>query len=152
MNLGLIYFFNTIYYLQVNSYSIIPNNVFIIYGISQNPDTKDYIIVLQDVYYKIYYNTSGNEKIDELIQKMRLKINSKDDIVFEWIPYNQFDDIEEVNKGDFATIYSATLKNGPLYYGYDHNDKKYTRKSDKKVALKCLHNSQNISNEFLDEV
>ena len=79
---------------------------------------------------------------------MHLKINSKYDIVFEWIPYNQFNNIEEISKGDFATIYSATWKNGPLNYKINE----YTRTSDKKVALKCLHNSQNITNEFLDEV
>ena len=80
---------------------------------------------------------------------MQLKINGPDDIIFEWIPYNQFDDIEEINKDDFTTIYLATWKDGPLYYDY-YNE--YIRKSDKKVALKCLHNSQNITNEFLDEV
>ena len=115
-----------------------------IYGISQNPDTKDYIMVLQDVYY------SGNKKIDKLIQEMQSKINSKNDIVFEWIPFNQFDNIEEISKDDFTTVYSAIWKNGPLYYDSDY--KKYIRKSDKKVSLKHLHQkSQNI-NEFLNEV
>src|ERR1043165_9733727 len=49
--------------------------------------------------------TSKNKKIDDLIQEMQLKINHKKDIVFEWIPYNQFSDIEEINKGNFATVY-----------------------------------------------
>ena len=93
---------------------------------------------------------SGNKKIYGLIQEMHLKIIGKCNIVFEWIPYNQFDNIEDVSKGDFATIYSATWKNGPLNYNYDNME--YIRKSDKKVALKCLHNSQNITNKFLDEV
>ena len=81
---------------------------------------------------------------------MQLQINHKKDIIFEWIPYNQFDNIEEINKGNFATVYSAIWKDGPLYY--DHNIEEYSRKSDKKVALKCLHNSQSISSEFLNEV
>src|ERR1043165_7359536 len=113
------------------------------YGISQHPDIKDYILVLQDVYY------SGNKKIDDLIQAMQLKINESD-IVFKWIPYNQFDNIEKINKGDYATIYSAVLKNGPLVY--NDNKMEYIRKSDKKVALKCLHDSQNVTNELLNEV
>ena len=92
--------------------------------------------------------TSGNKKVDNLIKEMQLKISSYADIVFEWIPYNQFDSIEEINKGDYATVYSAIWKDGPLCY----NNKKYVRKSDKKVALKCLHNSQIITNEFLNEV
>ena len=93
--------------------------------------------------------TSGNKKIDDLIQEMQLKINNhQNDIVFEWIPFYHFNDIDEISKGDFATVYSAIWKDGPLHYGYS----KYTRTSNKKVALKCLHNSQNIINEFLSEV
>src|ERR1051325_5094553 len=111
-----------------------------IYGISQNPNTKDYITI-QDVYY------SGNKVIDNLIKKMHLKINSHSDIVFEWIPYNQLENIKEISKGDIATIYSAIWKDGPLYY----NKKEHTRKSDIKVSLKCIHDSQNITDEFLNE-
>ena len=63
--------------------------------------------------------TSGNEKIDNFIQEMRLKIDKYDDIIFEWIPYNQFSDIKEIGKCGFATVYSATWKNGPLNYNKD---------------------------------
>ena len=91
------------------------------YGISQNPDTKDYIIVLQDEYCekcseeytdikkkwckpcqidylkKNFTNwTSKNEKVDNFIQEMQLKINYYNNIIFEWIPYNQFDNIKEI--------------------------------------------------------
>src|SRR3954453_12090215 len=111
---------------------------------SQNPDTKDYIIVHQDVYCKMWC-TSGSKKIDDLVQEMQLKISSQDDIVFEWIPYNQFNNIKEIGKCDFATVYLAMWKDGPLYYS-DIN-KKYKRESNKKVALKVLYKSQNITNE-----
>ena len=80
---------------------------------------------------------------------MQFKINNKNDSVFEWIPYNKFDNVEEINKGDYATVYSAVWKDGPLYYD---DEKKYLRMPDKKVTLKCLHNSQNITSEFLNEV
>ena len=93
--------------------------------------------------------TSGNEKIDDFIQEMQLKIGNWNDIVFSWIPYNQFSDIKEIGRGGFATVYSAIWKDSPLEKTY-HNEE-YTRKSNK-VALKCLHNSQNITNEFLNEV
>ena len=69
------------------------------YGISQNPDTKDYIMVLRyehcekcDEKYTYDYTcmsclknylkknftnwTSGNEQIDEFIQKRQLKIDN----------------------------------------------------------------------------
>src|SRR3954466_732757 len=86
--------------------------------------------------------TSGNEKIDELIQEMQLKIDSQWDIVFEWIPYNQFSDIKEIGRGGFATVYSAIWKDSPLVYD-DGDNKEYTRSPrnlNYKVALKCLHN------------
>ena len=57
-------------------------------------------------------------------------------------------DIKEVGKGGFATVYSAVWKDGPLYYDFG----KYTRKSDTKITLKCLCNSQKITNEFLNKV
>src|SRR5437763_2913440 len=68
--------------------------------------------------------TSGNEKID-FIQEMQLKIDEHDDIVFEWIPYNQFSDIKEIGGGGFATVYSAIWKNGRLHY--NSSSKEYTR-------------------------
>ncbi|GBB91160.1 hypothetical protein RclHR1_01830019 [Rhizophagus clarus] len=94
------------------------------YGISQNPNTKIYILVF-DEWYSYYccidcgikYEdimtkwckpcqinylkdnftnwTSGNEKIDEFIQKMQLKNNCYDDKIFEWIPFYKFIEINE---------------------------------------------------------
>src|SRR4051794_17120341 len=101
-------------------------------------------MVLQNVYY------SGNKKVDNLIKRMQFRISSYADIVFEWIPYNQFDSIEEISKGDYATTFSGIWKDGPLQYNYV--EEKRIRKPDKKVYLKCLHNSQHITNEFLNEV
>jgi hypothetical protein len=67
--------------------------------------------------------------------------------MFEWISYDQFDDIKEIGKGGFSTVYSATWKDGLLYSG-----KSWKRKSNTRVALKCLHGSQNFINEFIDKV
>ena len=144
----------------------------IYYGMSQNPDTKDYIIVLQGgvcrrcnkEYADANYNwcrtcqkndlkdftnrTSGNKKIDDFIQEMQLKVNTYRDIVFEWIPYDQFDDIEEIGQGGFATIYSATW-DGPLKYNTD--TLKYKR-CPEKIALKCLLDAQDITDKFLNEI
>ena len=78
---------------------------------------------------------------------MQLKRSSYDDIIFEWIPYNQFNNIKEISKSDSAIIYSAIWKDGPLIYDFE-----YERKPDKKVVLKYIHNSQNITDEFLNEV
>ena len=90
------------------------------------------------------------KKIDHLIQEMQLKIDSPLGIVFEWIPYSQFNDIKGIGNDSFAKIYLAMWKNGSLYY--DDIKKTYARNRNKKVALKCLYNSQNITDEFLSEV
>src|SRR6266511_3408427 len=96
--------------------------------------------------------TSENDKIDIFIQKMQLKIkiddnDSSDIIIFEWIPYNQFSNIKEIFK---STIYSCKWNDGPLYWNSYNN--KFMRKFDIKVILKCLYNSQNTVDEFLNKV
>jgi hypothetical protein len=111
-----------------------------LYGISQNSDTGDYIFVL------IW--TSGNKKIDDFIQERQLKINNDDNIVLEWIPYNQFNEIEEIGKNGLIIVYSAIWKDGPLHYQYGG----YIRDSNKKVALKYLHNSQESVDSLIYEV
>jgi hypothetical protein len=94
--------------------------------------------------------TSKNQKIDELIRDMYLKFDYLNGIVFEWIPYNQFKNIKEISKSSFATINLAIWKDGPLFF--NEYDNSYKRRRNMKVILKCLYNSQNITNEFLDEV
>jgi hypothetical protein len=84
---------------------------------------------------------------------MQLKRSSHNDIVFEWIPYNQFDNVEVINiinKDNFIIVYSAIWKGGPLYY--DYKNMEYIRISNKRLVLKCMYNPQNITNEFLNEV
>jgi len=83
---------------------------------------------------------------------MQLISNGYDDTVFEWIPYNQFNQIKKIGKDDFITAYSAVWKDGPLKnsykkYKFDSN-KKYRFDSNKEIVLLCLHNSQN-SIEFV---
>ncbi|PKK63425.1 hypothetical protein RhiirC2_140264, partial [Rhizophagus irregularis] len=154
------------------------NKVSISYGISQNPDTMNYIIVFHEKYfeenskycekcgkkyirykwcktYQINYLksdftnwTSGNNLIDDFIQKKQLQIEGPRDIIFEWIPYDQFNEINEM--GNIGAI--AIWKDGPLIYNVNLN--KYIRNFNKKVSLKYLYNSQNISlsNELLNKV
>jgi len=136
-----------------------------VYGISQDPDTKDYLIVLQNAYceqcgtvniqnnnYKwceicklkdltITNWTSQNERIDYYVQVLQLKCFSNN-MLLEWIPYNQFNDIEEIVKTEFVTAYTAIWKDGPLRY----NKKEWIRKSNIRVNL---YKSQNTIMEFL---
>ncbi|RGB29607.1 hypothetical protein C1646_315640 [Rhizophagus diaphanus] len=144
-----------------------------VYGISQNPNTKEYIMVLNAEYscekcYRLYsqhyekwckscqinyfkenftYWTSGNDIIDKYIQEMQLNIIDYKSIIFEWIPYNHFNNIKEVGRNDFTTICLASWENGPLSWRTW-----YTRDSRYKVGLKYLHNSHNNIDEFLKEI
>ncbi|PKY56080.1 hypothetical protein RhiirA4_476101 [Rhizophagus irregularis] len=158
---------------DINKFFNEANNYNDLYGMSQNPNTNDYILVLQDDQYcnkcckpysnlekkfckscQINYiqnnltNWSRNQKINDFIQEMHLKIDDYDNIIFEWIPYDQFDYFDEVGKGGFATVYSAIWKDGPLNYYKGL----YERDNYKEVALKCIDNSHNITDEFLNEV
>ena len=81
---------------------------------------------------------------------MQLKINKYEDTVFEWIPYNQFNEIKEIGKNSYYTMYSAIWKDGPLYYNDQYSN--YTRNSNKEVALKYLHNSGNSTGFLTNKV
>ncbi|RGB28380.1 kinase-like domain-containing protein [Rhizophagus diaphanus] len=96
-----------------------------------------------------------NKKISDLIQVIKLNIDHdvrKHDIMFEWISYDQFNDIKEIGKGGFSTVYSAIWKDGLLSYGFKYIKSEWKRESNTKVALKCLNNSQNFLDEFINEV
>jgi hypothetical protein len=91
--------------------------------------------------------TSKNEQIDKFIQEKQLSIDDYYSSIIEWIPYYQFNKIKKFSN----IIYSAKWKDGPLLY--DDNKNKYIRNSaNKAVILNYLVNSQNITNEFLNEV
>jgi hypothetical protein len=100
--------------------------------------------------------TSGNKKIDDFIQEMQLQFENYNGIgfrrtlMFEWIPYNQFNDIKEIKKNDSNTLYSAVWKDGLLCYNM--NKKEWKRIPDREVTLKYLHNSQNTIDKLLSEV
>jgi hypothetical protein len=145
-----------------------------LHGISQDPNTKDFIITFQNYYCEncgkiftnineklclicqliekknLLYKTSGNENIDNFIQEMQMKIITCRDLVVEWIPYDRLNNIKEIGKGGFATVYSAIWIDGPLQY-YEKR-KEYIRLPNRRVALKYIHNSYNITNKFLNEV
>jgi hypothetical protein len=125
-----------------------------LYGITQNPDTADYFMVCDNVYceecgenifsskicksclindFKKKFTswTCGNEKIDNFIQEVQLKFDKQEDMSFdEWIPYSLFRNIRKISNGYLATW-----------------------KINEQVVLKYLYNnSQNVTNEFLNEV
>ena len=94
--------------------------------------------------------TSGNEIIDDFIRQCQ-QLSSLPDCILEWIPFEQFEDIEKLTEGGFSTIYTATWTRGDIC-DYDENKKEFTRFENKSVVLKSLDNSSNPGKSFFDEV
>jgi hypothetical protein len=91
--------------------------------------------------------TSENKLLDNIIQEIQLSSNEYNDTNFEWMLYNQFNNIKKLSN----TTYSAKWKDRLLLYSYSKNE--YIRNSaNKAVILKYLVNSQDIIIEFLNEV
>ncbi|CAB5393144.1 unnamed protein product [Rhizophagus irregularis] len=84
----------------------------------------------------------------KIYMKIQLKINSYNDLIFEWIPYNQFNEIKLIGEGGFAKVYLAIWKDGPLEY--DKSKNKKPKRGCYKMFIYC--NSQNITKDFLNEV
>ena len=88
--------------------------------------------------------TSGNHGVDEFIQKAQLKAKCNRQII-EWIEYDRFENVEYLAKGGFGTTHKAIWKDGDIC-GYDSKNNRWKRdKKNIQVALKCLHNSQDIT-------
>ena len=99
--------------------------------------------------------TSGNHDIDKFIQKTQLKARNYKEVI-EWVEYDRFENVEYLAKGGFGTTYKAIWKDGYIrYWDSENNQWKrriHTENGGYPVALKCLHNSQDITAEFLREV
>ncbi|RGB31017.1 kinase-like domain-containing protein [Rhizophagus diaphanus] len=93
--------------------------------------------------------TSGNHDVDEFIQKAQLNAKNEKQII-EWIEYDKFEDVEYLAKGGFGTTFKAVWKDGP--WRSKLTSSSFERKGETEVALKCLHNSQDITVDFLKEV
>src|ERR1043165_1752547 len=55
--------------------------------------------------------TSGNNDIDNLIQKCQME-TLRPNVVVEWIPYNRLQNIKYLTKGGFSEIYTADWIDG----------------------------------------
>lgn len=94
--------------------------------------------------------TSGNSEIDEFIRKNQEEANELEEIL-EWIPYDQFENIELFAKGGFSNVYKADWSSGPIKK-WNNTKNNWERKKNKQVALKALENFQDIIVDFLREI
>jgi hypothetical protein len=94
--------------------------------------------------------TSGNNDIDNLIQKCQTETFVPDKII-EWIPYNNLQNIEYLTKGGFSKIYTAIWINGK-YEEWDSENQQLQRLGVHNVILKELENIENASQNWFEEV
>jgi hypothetical protein len=136
-----------------------------IHGITQDPETKNYMMVLGNkckkcneicnsikFQHKFVDWTSGNDDIDKFIQDTQLLAHKDISEALEWIPYDRFYDIKYIARGGFGKVYRANLTGGFIT---DWDNKNHNWKRNGKnilVALKSLDNSKNIASEFINEV
>ena len=94
--------------------------------------------------------TSGNNDIDDLIQKCQMELISPSKII-EWIPYNDLQDIKYMTKGGCSEIYSAIWIDGP-YIKWNSKQQQLERSGTDKVILKTLENVESANRSWFDEV
>ena len=89
--------------------------------------------------------------IDEFIRDTQLNANDSTDYL-EWIEFDQFELVENKNKrGAFSSIYSAMWLEGPRW-NLDEAAEVWTRNGPMKVILKRLDDSQNMDQDFVNQV
>ncbi|GET02629.1 kinase-like domain-containing protein [Rhizophagus clarus] len=137
------------------------------YGITQDPETKSYFLVLDDICEKCNYACisihfqqnfknwdSDNHDINNFIQNAQLSIHSDYEVskVIEWIPYDRLYDIKYVAEGGFGKIYRAHWSDGYIRC-WDSKKQNWRRRDQHKfVALKNLNNSKNVTLDFMNEI
>ena len=96
--------------------------------------------------------TSGNNDIDKFIKDTIYDARNGSRFL-ECVPFDRFEDINQIGVGGFAKVYSATWTDGNSeYYKDDDGSWKKNKLYTKKVALKRLNESQNMSDKYLNEV
>ena len=135
-------------------HSIFGSNYY--YGITQEPITKDFMIImdnyiLDDLKHYITDHLlyrSGNKVVDDFIKYTQINLDVN---MMEFVPYDQFKNIQFIAEGGFSKIYKATWIDG---YIQSWNGEKliFERNGHWIVALKNLNNSENITSKELNEV
>ncbi|GBC40341.2 kinase-like domain-containing protein [Rhizophagus irregularis DAOM 181602=DAOM 197198] len=130
-----------------------------IYGITQVPKTKTFMLVLNEMcekcniicsamhYQQNFENwTSGNNDIDKYIQNTQLLAHVGHKNSLEWIPYDRFYDFKYVAEGKFGKTYKANWTDGNIRYWYSNN---WIRENPNMlVFLKSLKNLKDITLEL----
>ncbi|PKB95546.1 hypothetical protein RhiirA5_436517 [Rhizophagus irregularis] len=128
-----------------------------VYGITQDPETKNYIVVLicekcnylcNAIYFQLNFGnwTSGSNIIDKFIQDSQLLSHKTYQLtkVLEWIPYNKFYNIECILKSS-NKVYRANWIDGYINK-WDYANQNWERKGQNiSMILKSLDHILKVS-------
>ncbi|CAB4424249.1 unnamed protein product [Rhizophagus irregularis] len=103
------------------------------------------------IYLKANFSnwTSGNVSIDNLIQKCQME-TLKPNVIIEWVPYNNLENISYLTKGGFSEIYTADWIDG-RYEEWDSKKQQLKRFGRLKVILKGLENVESANKSWFEE-
>ncbi|RIB20318.1 kinase-like domain-containing protein [Gigaspora rosea] len=93
---------------------------------------------------------SGDQVIDDFLEDLWIHTEEYEKIV-EWIPFERFEGVQEIGKGGFSYVYSATWVDGLRKLKSLEADAEQTRTGPSVVALKSITKSDNLTIEFLKE-
>ncbi|CAB4408576.1 unnamed protein product [Rhizophagus irregularis] len=93
--------------------------------------------------------TSGNNVIDNLIKNCQME-TIRPNVIIEWIPYNNLENIKYLTKGGFSEIYTAKWIDG-RYEKWDSKVQQLVRIGTHNVILKELKNVENASQSWFEE-
>jgi|SRR6266498_3575393 len=93
--------------------------------------------------------TSGNDDIDNLIQKCQME-TTRPNKIMEWIPYNNLKNIKFLTKGGCSEIYTAIWVDGN-YMKWDPKEQQLKRFGSRQVILKKL-DVEKVNQSWFEEV
>ncbi|CAG8650846.1 4427_t:CDS:2, partial [Scutellospora calospora] len=114
-------------------------------------ETATWCRVCNSVHFKKQFDewTSGNETIDNFIQKIQLEAIN-DAKILEWVPFKYISSVEPLAKGGYGIVYKAKWELGPISH-YDNEIKSWCRSGKTDVVLKYIKNLNNFY-EFFQEI
>ncbi|PKK59564.1 hypothetical protein RhiirC2_794669 [Rhizophagus irregularis] len=134
------------------------------YGITQNPETKNYMMVLNNKCKKcnkicnaIHFQqkfidwTSSNDDIDKFIQDTQLSAHNVDEAL-EWIPYGRLYDIKYISNDAFGKVYRANWIDGNISYWNDKNQNWIRKRINMLVKLKSLNTPNDLTFELANKI
>jgi len=84
--------------------------------------------------------------VDDFIRCTQINGNPEVEML-EFVPYNQFKDIEFIAESGFSKVYKATWINGYCIRCWNKGRLNFKRSGSSTVILKKLDNSQNITSK-----